>query len=513
MMALSTLIALPIAIHSKTPIRNILIQLSLAFADTISARKKDDMTVSGRLSEAISTTQGRLTRTIEHVLRLWIPVNSKTLEYIKEGISSGRYRGNRKQLNQDLKSDISLYTWCLRRLCEISELDPERDHAFDPLTSLEQLEIGNLEFILDVNPNEISQHSLSMSDDKQLQLMRESLYGASAVEVLSEEKGGDRRAYGAMMLRQLGITLIAWNYPEIFSEVMEEVKKGKELDTEMAKRIGFSPSLLASGMVESWGVSKNRCFSLGLSSSDQNNSTQKNFLHKICDFGEKLVRANNPEIYPQAKGEWSNIETQIKSVIGEDGVRKIQDRFQVYSSKYQEVMPQFISRNPETSSPHQVNSFIESCEESLKQTLINLYSELSKKIQSHHELLTLLVREIIPVNGFTGGCVYTVDPTLGKLIPQLQFGSLKLHKAGAIDYLSPTSKNIIVSAFEKYEIQKVNEIANGEQKFLGMAHGIGNKRRVGVLYLEQPGNDDPYSIQQQITHFRAFEKTLTDCLS
>ena len=205
----------------------------------------------------------RLNRAIDHVLKLWIPINSDVLTRIQKKLLDGLYQQDRDGLLKDLKEDVSLYTWCLRRLCEMAD---ESDD-FDPIRHLQAIELDELSDLLDIEPSDISSHSLEGSDGEAARILKEVLVGASAAEVISDKKGGDTtRAYGASLLRQLGLTLIAWNYPSVFKKAVEKTKAGLELDVAISEQLGFSPSLFAVNLVQKWGLSERKCYSFGLSS-------------------------------------------------------------------------------------------------------------------------------------------------------------------------------------------------------------------------------------------------------
>ncbi len=490
------------------------------------------MPVSEAVSQAISVSNKRLNRTLEYVSKLWIPLNKKTLSTIREGLSNGKYDEDRKALMNELKSDLSLYTWCLRRLCEIADVPEGQENNFDPLRAFEQIEIDQLEELLEVEPHEISQHSLESSNEEQVKLLQEAILGATTAETLAEKQEGDSRAYGATLLRQLGLTLIAWNYPSVFSEVMQKVKKGADLDTEMTMKLGFSPALLATNVVRSWGVSQQKCYSLGLDLERKDprqpappQGQQEKFLWEVCEFGERLARASNPETYPRAAGDWDKVELKVTQVLGKNGMTKIRNRFERYCAHYVKALPNMLfgtgtlfdkGRYPDLVKKkihRPENHFVEKCRADLRLEIKHLYEEIDEASGVDQSLVRSLVHDVIPFAGFAGGRIYTLDPTLGKLFPQLQFGEVRCLKGGAVDYtIKLEFAGLIAKAYQATDPLLKLEDDSEYGRILQIAGPVGKLRRLGVLYLERRYNPAEDEQSQLVTHFQAIAGALTDIL-
>src|SRR5262249_37415849 len=144
---------------------------------------------------------------------------------------------------------------------------------------------------------------------------RESLLSASAAEILASKNAIDPEdGFSCGLLRQLGLTLIAWNYPRVYNRAMECITPNEGLDFQLQKVLGFSPSLLGLTFAQRWNLSDEILVALGdrkkrfsVSASERSDSGAQHvgeMLSKICEVSEALARANDPEHYPTALRDW-----------------------------------------------------------------------------------------------------------------------------------------------------------------------------------------------------------------
>jgi hypothetical protein len=499
------------------------------------------------VSEAIQYSQKRLSRTIEHVLKHWIPINKVLLTKIRSGLSKGVYRNNHQGLIKDIKSDISLYTWCLRELCLTLKKDGEIPEDFDPIRTLEDLEPDEFAELLNVDEAEISGHELEQSDIEQIRVLRNVIMGASAADLITLKTNGDRRAFGASLLRQLGLTLIAWNYPSVFQEAAHKVKEGVELDVVIAEKLGFSPSLLAMKLVQEWGVSERKCLSLGLvmpeeikdllrkveagemgdsAKSDQApEALRGEYLRAVCEFGEKLARSNDNETYPREKDNWGAVEAEVKRILGRTGVSRIREHFEENCVHYAGLLKNMLptqstlfdyAKHPVSQKRQELqrkNKYLAQCSHEVGLNLQKIYLMMESSGSVEQEILRALVRDAIPLCGFQGGGVFTFDPTIVKLVPQLQFGEISARKLRAVDYsISLQGADFILEAYQSVDPLIKLERPENATEIYTIAGPLGRIRKLGVLYLELPATKYNYEERELVTHFQAIARTLSDAL-
>ena len=491
---------------------------------------------SGTVTQPVLRSERRLRKMLEHVSKRWIPVNSITLNKIKSGLSNNIYDENTTRLLEDLKSDVSLFSWCIKELAE-NNTDSDEEY-FDPVARLCSLDIEEFKNLLHVREAEISSHSMDLGSDFQLHFLTEGLLGASAAEVLANDT--DDRAYGASLLRTLGLSLLAWNYPTVISDIIENLDSEQDLELEIAKRLGYSPSLFATAVVRSWGIAERKCLSLGLRISENgaveslsSNTTEelRNELQEFCEIGELLARTQNPTFSIQSSGAWQIIETGITSRAGASGLAKIREYFQKNYVAYAMRIPRIakmkgrlfntknISPTSELSRVHDLNPNSKEAGLVIEVGLRELYDEILKGEKADKQHLQRLI-SLIESSGFSGGCIYTMDPGLAKLVPQLSFGHTQLEKVKAFDVYPrselavPTNKNLIIRAYQQSELQTdLRSLSNG-RTYLAISGSFGKVSRMGVMYLEHPrftGAGDK-SHELLVTQFHALRQALVDCL-
>ena len=492
------------------------------------------------LSLARTGAQKRVARAVEHVRKLWMPINRTVFERVKASLNRGAYDNNREELIRELHSDMALFTWCLRGLSELAKQEQRTHAGFDPMAYLHSVDLTELKRILDVDPSDITNHDLEHSDNLQAQLLRDVILGASAAEVLSEREGKDSdRAFGAALLRQIGLTLVSWNYPSVVQEAVAAVKEGGELEVEISKRLGFSPSLLALELVREWGVSTKKCFSLGLcvtaediTAAESEEGTEEpldadSYLREVLELGENLAKVNSLDSYPKMRGRWSEIEEQIKEVLGQPGLARIRERFEENFHEYSRALTstpaltgpifnkQKIPASPEALRVLKRNKFIDDCELSVKHKLKRIYDEIDRAKSIDRRLVRVLLDDIVEAARFTAGCIYTHDPALSKLVPQLKIGVPQGIKAEPKDCrMGSPDAPLIVSAFQSVTPLSESVTVPGETTLLCVAGPFGRRARFGVLYLELP--ERSLSEKQRtevITHFQAISRALNDCLN
>jgi hypothetical protein len=115
--------------------------------------------------------RNRLTKSIKHIQKYWIPVNPDALANIQEGFKSNRYLENRQILNQDLKSDIALYTWCIKKICQKYKKESVITEEIDPIKILEEIELDEIKKLLDISTADISKHNINESNIHQISVL------------------------------------------------------------------------------------------------------------------------------------------------------------------------------------------------------------------------------------------------------------------------------------------------------------------------------------------------------
>lgn len=477
-----------------------------------------------------SSPDARLERAVQYVSDYWIPVDSSLLERIQKQIKNDAYQGELTNLLQDVKSDPALFSHCLRRLAVLyRQGNPEAQIDLSPAELLQSAGYESLAKVLYSDSEQVSTHTLNQATDKQVARLNEVLISATTAEALGAAYQIDpEEAFSAAMLRQLGFTLIAWNYPGLYEEALAELSESEGLERVIARKLGFSPMMLAMRVLRSWGISAESCSRIGLVDEEDLEEVEirdalADIIVTVCRVGEALARAQSPDTYPSARKDWSSARSCIEEKLGSDGMGFLRERFDQIVEHYLTFMPHIFAPglvfdpeiyNDERRSDEVIeqNPMITRCQPEVQTELRKLY-EVLKSADDIHKVLRELVRETIPSCGFTGGCIYTADPGMMMLVPQLEVGEVSIHDFEPIDYsVVKSNANMISVAYQSPE-PVVGYRVNASGEPITTISGVyGKSQRVGVISLEMPQSQSTEDEKQQVESFRAITRALNDCL-
>jgi hypothetical protein len=491
-------------------------------------------------------------RAFRHVSNGWLPPQREVLEKVRTQLESGAYEGNREQLTNDLKEDFALYMYCLRELSNESENNTASSSRFlgirervtkkqTPAEIFRNAELESVKQILRRPDSEISVHSMSDMSDLQALRFKESLISATAAGVLAEKNEIDpETGFSCGLLRQLGLTLIAWNYPRVYSRAVECITPNENLDYQLQKVLGFSPALLGISFARRWNLSDDILLALGdrqkrggtsgafdASGTKPSGSAQHvgELLSKICEVSEALARANDPEHYPTALRDWEEAEEAIAAQLGPNGMQLIFQKAEQHCHYYLKNAPELQGFTETTALKERIvdsrfataklekNIHLKSCPPELKEKITKLYFQLKPNKILKKNIRTL-VFEILPAAGFKRGCIFMLEPTSRMLTPSIKFGELQPDRCRPIKLSSALSHfDLVSSAFSLKSPLREEGVNSDGRRTTMIACSIGQTAPMGVLYLETSEdfvNDigpDPMPV------FRALRQTLSDCLN
>ena len=469
-------------------------------------------------------TERRLAKAVEHVSTLWFPVDAEHLKKIQEGLKKGAYDLSLEFLVEEIKSDFALYMYTLRELTKHPRIDKKT--ARTPSDLLTSAEIGVLREILPVEARKISTHLLTTSNPWQLARLSEALVAATAAETLAErERMIPDLGYSGALLRQLGLTLIAWNYPTVYKRALDSLKSRDKpmLDVVLSDALGFSPLLLGSAIVEEWALPPVIEMVMCGDGNEIGTAVDSDYftLKRFCEIGEALARANDPEFSPRASEDWIVTKQEIDRRLGGAGLieigKRVSEKFGHYTSNGPKALKEILQCRPEAKQYRfdeqtilKKNPFLAATPLSVKKRLKEFYESLSSEAQMK-DLVRVLVREIIPLAGYTGGAIYTFDPIEDVLIPRTVIGLIEATDIFTVPIKGPGAfGNTIVAAFKSSTvISERLETPHGElTQYLAR---LGVESQVGVLYLERP-SDTLIDDEGARAVFKAIHKALSDVL-
>lgn len=467
----------------------------------------------------------RLLRASQYVQKQWLPVNQDLLRKIRSGLDDGVYELDLTFLIDDLKLDYGIFLSCLKELALMLKGEmgtvPELE---DPVKLFHFSGYDRLKTVL-LEPGFCqNRHDLEAMTVEQSARLKESVISVSAVEVLFREKRLDvQQGFSIALLRQLGLTLVAWNYPTVYQRALA-ASENQSLDDGIVDQLGFSAQSLALQVLYDWGIVNAfdaEYFADGhseLYTQDSLNSVRQ--LVHLCEVGETLARACHPDVHPPKIQPWTEAKEVILEIIGDAGLRVIQAQVLENARAYLENFPGHFDdiqrMNPDACRRRvpkagELNGHSKHCTKKVKALLNQVYSDL--QAGDDKRAIAKLVKQVIPHSGFYAGAIFIVDPLSGKLVPRVHINNPRLISVRQIvvDGLRD-SDSPIVAAFQ-CSSPIVENVLDPKIGYVSYAAGVlGNRQRAGVLYLEMEDISFEASSTNSLATFKAIRQAFCDCL-
>jgi len=477
-------------------------------------------------------SERRLEKATKHVTIFWFPINPSILEDIRARFRNGAFNENIEALLEALKRDFALFTFIVKELMPMATNERvSRDVTNNPAELLRWAGPERIRKIIFDDQILPSNHVFNSIEPFQADRLRETAIIASTAEVLSEKHNLDpETGFCRGVIREIGLNLIAWNYPSLYSRVVKSLHPNRTLDEELTAELGFSPSLLAMRVLRPDAM---------IDGSDDSFEQTWATYDQLCEVGEALARAENPATYPSAENDWRLASAYLEKTVGAQGIDLIKSRAIEHSREYQrslvgsfQPLQQFDPAMKLENYRHQQNAlrnrYLQHCSPGVQNALKDLYAEMVKQ-HTLGQVLERLFRGIIPEAGFTGGCVFVVDPASFALKPRTVFGKVRLRAleqvalrrdrsgiqetglqalAGQHGYVSDSAATAL--SCSQPVIERPEDDAGAA--LTGMYGSLGETRRIGVLYLELPEGPDLASDAQSLGKFKAVRQALSDAL-
>jgi hypothetical protein len=289
----------------------------------------------------------RLYRAIDYVSDKWMPCDQELLGQINKVLSAEETDKSLEQILSYVQSDVSLYLFTMQRFYKL--LAAEGVQIDEDLSANEFIIEGGMDMMRLIFKDQAllrTTHTLETGDDAQRLRIFESLVSASSAQMLAPTFGIDSAdGYSGALIRQLGLLLIAWNYPSAYANALRAEKEGQDLNEVLAEKLGFTPELLTLELLHRWGVSRNVSRNtFGLIGTGK--LIEGNALSELYNASEMLARANLPELYPASRTEWSKAKAEVLKRLGGAGLEAIQSALEEHLAHYRKNVPETIQRWP-----------------------------------------------------------------------------------------------------------------------------------------------------------------------
>jgi hypothetical protein len=483
---------------------------------------------------------GRVAQQLSHA---WFPVNAAVLENVRRRLDEGCYSENRDLLIDDLKADCSLYLLCLRELTVLLRQGAPSEYKSVSNTSfasaVQDAAIEHIKRVLDTPLHRLSAHKLENATPAQAERLDECYLSAAGSEALAESFGvNPRLVFNSALLRQLGLTLIAWNYPHVYRQALSTLHDpGQEsytpLDTAIHGILGFSPSMLGMRIVQLWGLSDTVSSIVGAGQENDNEgypllprpeegvppADQAGLIAKLCTVGEAFARASKPQYYPSARADWEYAATVIAQHLGPDGTKILRQKADQLRRQFWDALPDMRlehtaiveeGRDAESGyvvSKYESNVFLRGCPADVQQKFWGLYRRLEPAVSQ--PLIRDFVHQLLPDLGFDVACVFTIDPLSERLVPVMRVGNPSFIRIKAVSLVESSAEMHPLRLALSNRIPTVEEgiVGNAVKRFV--LGSIGGRKGVGVFYLEIA----PLAEPRMQGHLPMLTQALQQCLN
>jgi len=455
----------------------------------------------------------RIDRALHHVSKPWFPMNPDVVKRVRDGIDQKTFDNNFEALLDELKSDFALFTYIVKELSQKAVLSEQaRSIIGNPIALVRWGGTAAIKEILSEQQKIPNIHSLHWSEPFQVQRLRETAIIASTASALSEKKNLDPDlGFSRGVIREIGLNLIAWNYPSVYSKVLNNLTADQNLDDELSKELGFTPALLVTRLFRpDWAADPEL--------QDVEDTTWASY-DELCEIGEAVARAENPETYPSAERDWQQAQNTLKETLGDKAIDLIREKTVASTKNYQKALPEVFSTIATLDPDQQIQRHkrvsraidekaLKHCSESVQQALKMLYAEMSGEVVNKG-IVGKLLKDVVPDAGFTGGCVFVVDPTSLSLKPRTLIGRVRMRQ---ITNLALEPGDPAVSSLSSNQPVIKNGSTPDNALMAGIYSPLGNRKKIGVLYLELPQKASVPPSEEVLGVFNVLKKALSDAL-
>ena len=473
----------------------------------------------------------QLASALPYVTEGWIPIDLNALARLSDSIGEKK-SSERQSFLKELREEPSLFLLCLRELQAKVKRD---DGIFDPIQALYQVEREELQAILELPKDKVSQHSLKHGRKEQYQALQSALISGTVAESISPHMGiNPELGYSCAILRQLGVTLVAWNYPNIYKRALANAGSGESLDSAIQSFLGFSPSMLAIAVTQEWGLPAvmrssigDRGFADDLEGSEAREiAVTARTIKQICKVGEALARASHPEYYTESEQDWQLAKEAITNAIGPNGIELVVSKVSESCEKYMAEIPELKAMSNNIESALQsllapitsanegtlANPYKDKLHKSIKRHFDNFYQEFSINHDVERGLDTLM-NKILPACGFRSGCIFLLEPERLRLAPRLAVGKVKLAEYPKIKVGKHTETHPLSKAFRSGApiLEYHSEIFGQTASFI--VGSLGESQKMGVLFIEVDDKKVSKECVNPMLNYKAIRHAMNDLFS
>lgn len=460
--------------------------------------------------------------TILHVDRGWLPVNPRVLKKLRDGIDTGELVEDRTSLIDMLKQDLALCSALFRRLPSAAH---EAANSPSPLQRIRDLDPEDLKALTGVVPLQVSRHLFrDFSRNQSLQLQR-TIAGTAAAESIAAWSGADEDdAYIAVLLKDIGMNLIAWNYPVLFSRALAYQRTRRStLDVELIRSLGLTPVELGEKFAQRLNVPlriRNAVQDAAIASASRVQREGALSLSEICQFASCFAESKDPANFREGAERWEEKREELISRTGSNRLNELEESVAERLEAYREtILPkdriQVQAPDSRTGSDSagaaslaQRNACAHRCPPVLRDQFCRLYDDFAFE-ELEIGAIERIANEILPVAGFARGCLFLLDNKASLLVPKLRFGDRALASYAPV----PITRDEAIAQAVYSSIPAEEIVVENDEEVSVFSSGFENTRVEGVLYLEASAERTEETRRGSIIAFRAVRDALIDALA
>ncbi len=461
----------------------------------------------------------------------WFPADDEVLKKVRDGLSEGRYTANRSLLLEDLKEDHSLFLYCIRELIRLVTGSGSQE-KLNPLAVLESADEEKLRHVLNVESRVISQRSKAAASPPQAARTFEAAVSATTAETLAESYEIDHNlAHACAIFRQLGLTLIAWNYSFVYKRVVATIRPTESLDSALERVLGFSPSALGIAVGRRWHLSDEVLCSMGDAERSVSATAELREIGEkiadVCRLGETVARVatTGPEALA---AEWEKAKGGIQDILGEQGLSMLQGAIRSKCGRhapagtFDKTLETLFADQPgpaivnDTVGPKvrrsiETNTDINLLPEEAQAAIAKLYRRTAAGA-GPNEIVNAFTAEVLPLAGFSKGAVFFVQPDNASLVMSTNYGRCDLAPAYKIKLPGAQIGDPISSVYAQSGLTYERNIVVAGKEVSYIAASLGHTEHRGVLYAEIDEQVFKWLEADPPGCFKVLKQGLEDCL-
>jgi hypothetical protein len=468
----------------------------------------------------------KLIEATPYLVQNWLPFNEPLLERLKKTLHDSKNAPLNDKIVASVRSDPSLYTYCLL----LGKKEALSDTA--KAISVSEQVVTGLRKLCNNNDLTPRLHRLNSASKRQQELLRNCLTRTTASTVLAPYFNVDcDSAYTSNSLREIGLALIAWNYPRIFTQVEEQAKNvstplvdySATVDERLKEMLGFNPLNLALSLGQSFDLPAEILLSMEDPGTDLHTSEETliiaSTLRKVSEISQIFAQASSPQASEVIITQWDLQRKELLPKLGASGLTKLRESCITVINSFSDILPEInsdpiperlcLTPKKDKTQRYLQNIHITHCNQETQELLQQLYSKINPAIIAYANV-TRLITEIAPVAGFESGAIYLINPGVYSLEPRLVLGTAKEKFIPVYYRQQENRQNLVAMAFTG-KLPVIESFEDGQLR--AIAGILGDMQRVGVLYLIPKLIGENTRSPSLRAHFKALQQTLNDCLN